>query len=356
MIPESVRTLIPPFMHAPAVFAVWVCAFWLVKRVVFFRIRRWVRSRNTSWDGVLRALSFPVNLLIWVSGLMLLANLLPLPEKMEHFTQTALQGALIFSLVVLLDRLAQALVDQNAYKKFFGRVSPGLVKGISRGFILGLGLLIFLDLLGISITPILASLGIGSLAVALALQDTLSNFFAGLYVAVDKPVQAGDFVRLETGDEGYVTDVGWRSTKLRTRAENTVIIPNSKLIGSVITNYHLPTREVMTTLKMGVQYGTDLERVERVVLDVARDVLKTTQGGAPEFEPAVRFQEFGDSSVNFTVAMHSKEISDSPQVIHDFIKKIHARFQKEGIVIPYPVRTLDLSKEAASELQTLFKK
>jgi small-conductance mechanosensitive channel len=328
--------------YAPAVFFLWLVLLWLAKRYVFFRLKRWAASTRTSWDDVLiEAVSFPVDFLIFASGLVLLLKLLPLPEKADLISAKLFQGSVIFSIVLFMDRLTRALLDNHVSQPIFSKVSHGFTKGVVRVFIIGIGVLIFLDLLGVSITPILASLGIGSFAVALALQDTLSNFFAGIYVAVDKPVQAGDFIRLENGEEGYVVEVGWRSTRIRTLPNNVVIIPNAKLMGSILTNYYLPDKEIEVSLDVGVDYRSDLTRVEQVVCDVAREVLKKVPGAVSSFEPAVRFHAFADSSVNFKVVMRAKEFSDSYLIKHEFIKALHARFKKEGIVIPYPVRTVE---------------
>lgn len=354
---QELKALVPPFLFAPILFVLWLFSFWLLKRFIFFRLKLWARHTKTQWDDIMiDALSFPLNVLIFASGLVVLENLMPFPPKADHAATMILQGCVIFSIVMFIDRLAVVLIQQYASKSFFNQISPGLAKGIVRGFVVVLGALIFLDLIGISVTPILASLGIGSLAVALALQDTLSNFFAGVYVAVDKPVQEGDFVKLENGDEGYVIDVGWRSTRLKTRSENVVVIPNSKLIGSTITNYYLPTKEMNATVSIGVHYSSDLEKVERVSLEIARELIKTFPGAVSDFEPVVRYSAFADSSINFVVVMRVKEVSEAGVLQHEYIKKAHERFKKEGIEIPYPMRTLELSAGTTAEIKNFLKK
>jgi small-conductance mechanosensitive channel len=252
----------------------------------------------------------------------------------------AIQALLILLGALVLDRMIQRYLHRKSASAIFGTLSHGLVRGIARGFVYAIAALILLDLFGISITPILASLGIGSLAVALALQDTLGNFFAGIYVAIDKPVVEGDFVKLETGQEGYVTDVGWRSTRIRMLSNNSVIVPNSKLMGSVITNYYMPTKLMGMTIDLGVSYDSDLRKVERVTVDVIREIMRTVPGGVPETEPFIRFHTFAESSVNFSAVMQVKEFTDNYLIKHEFIKALHERYRKEGIVIPYPTRTV----------------
>jgi small-conductance mechanosensitive channel len=341
---DVVKSYIPPAFYAPVAALTTVLVLWVTKRFLFYRLRKLTQHTKTEWDDIIiEALSFPANFLILASGFYVLLGLMPLSGKVDRFATMALQGCVIIAVVIFLDRLIKVLLERASGKSVFRSVSHGLTKGIARAFVIGIGLLIFLDFIGISITPILASLGIGSLAVALALQDTLSNFFAGLYVAVDRPVQEGDFVRLETGDEGYVIDVGWRNTRIRTPLNNVVIIPNSKLIGSVITNYHLPDKEMTVLVQMGVHYDSDLPKVERVTLEVAKAVQKRADWGATSsFEPMVRFHTFAESSINFAVVLRANEFSDQGLIKHEFVKALHDRYRKEGIVIPYPTRTVQL--------------
>lgn len=163
----------------------------------------------------------------------------------------------------------------------FVATSRGIIKGFNRGILLGIGAMIFLDVIGVSITPLLASLGVGSLAVALALQDTLSNFFSGIYTMVDKPVRVGDFIKLETGEEGYVTDVGWRNTRIRMLPNDTVVIPNGKLVGDGLPITYLPEPALAVLVQVGVHYDSDLKHVERVTCEVAKKIMQTVPGGVP---------------------------------------------------------------------------
>ena len=246
------------------------------------------------------------------------------------------KGLLILTIVLFADNFIRNSLKRGFWRgKAAGLLSSGVIQGLLRGFVVGLGVLIFLQSIGISITPILASLGIGSLAVALALQETLSNFFAGIYISIDKPVQVGDFVRLETGDEGCVSDVGWRSTRIRTGANNTVIIPNSKLIGSVLTNYNLPTREIAVPVEITVAYESDLARVEKAAIETAALLTKEVLGIAKGSEPAFHFHSFGEMGVRATVVLRAREFSEAGPIKHAFLKALHERFKKENIVIPY---------------------
>jgi small-conductance mechanosensitive channel len=197
---------------------------------------------------------------------------------------------------------------------------------------------------------VLTALGVGGLAVGLALQDTLANFFAGIHILTSGQVRPGDFVRLESGEEGYVVDVTWRYTTIRQLANNVTIVPNSKLASAITTNYYRPDLELAVLVPVGVSYASDLAHVENVTVDVARNVMREVPGGVAGFEPFIRYGAFGDSSITFTVIMRATEVVSQYLLRHEFIKRLHERYRREGIVIPFPMRTLELTPEAAHQL------
>ncbi len=325
-----------------------------LKRLLFSKIRKIAEKTPFQWDtALIDAARFPLSLLIFGSGVYILQLLLPLDRKFEQAALIVFQGSVVISAILFLDQLIKELGRLYATRSELSFVSQGILHGLVRGSIVGLGLLIFLDMIGISITPVLASLGIGSLAVGLALQDTLSNFFAGIYITLDKPVRVGDFVKLESGEEGYVFEIGWRATRIQMLPDNVLIVPNQKLISSIVTNYYLPTQEGAVVVPIGVHYDSDLKKVEQVTLEVARHIMKTVKGGVPEFEPVVRFHTFGESSINLNVVLRAKEFRDQNLIKHEFVKTLHERYKKEGIVIPYPIRTLDIPAAVSEALKNL---
>jgi small-conductance mechanosensitive channel len=215
-----------------------------------------------------------------------------------------------------------------------------ILENLSRIIIFSIGGLIILNSFGISITPILTTLGIGGLAVALALQDTLSNFFAGLSTIATNKIKTGDYVRLEGGEEGYVQDISWRYTTIRMLQGNQIIVPNNKLSSANIINYYLPDLDMAVLVNLGVSYDSDLQNVEKVTVEVGQEVMKEVQGGVPDFEPFIRYNQFADFSINFTVILRCKEFVDQYLVIHEFVKRLHKRYKEEEIEIPFPVRTI----------------
>lgn len=224
----------------------------------------------------------------------------------------------------------------------------GFARKVVNFVLLLIGLLYVLRAVGVDISPLLTSSAIGGLAVALALQDTLSNLFAGFSLAIDRPVRVGDFIELESGEEGFIEDIGWRNTKVRLWANNLVVIPNSKLSQSVITNYYLPQQEMSVYVPCGVSYDSDLQRVEAVVVEVAKEVLQRIEGADANWEPIVRWKEFGDFAITFVTVLRVKQFAAQYALQSEFIKALHKRFKEEGIDIPFPIRTV-IMKDAKRE-------
>jgi small-conductance mechanosensitive channel len=216
----------------------------------------------------------------------------------------------------------------------------GLTNSLVTMLVVGLGLLVILNGLGVSVTPILTALGVGGLAVALALQEPLSNLFAGIFITLSGQLRVGDYVKLQGDLEGYIADFGWRSTRVRQLANNLIVVPNAKLSQALVINYHLPGQDLAVLVECGVDYGSDLEKVERVTIEVGKEVMREVQGGVPDFEPFIRFHTFGESSINFTTILRGQEYVDQYLVKHEFVKRLQRRFKKEGITIPFPIRTL----------------
>jgi small-conductance mechanosensitive channel len=219
----------------------------------------------------------------------------------------------------------------------------GLVRAAVRGTILLIGMLVTLDALGVQITPLLTALGVGGLAVALALQDTLSNLFAGVHLLADKPIRVGDYVKIAETIEGYVVDVGWRSTRVRMLQNNVVIVPNKRVAESIIINYDMPERRMALLLPVSVSYACDPDQIERVLIDEAQKAAGEVAGLLPESAPIARLiPGFGAYSLDFTLVCQVASFVDQYAVQHELRKRILRRFRAEGIDIPYPIRTIEV--------------
>ncbi len=338
----------------PLVYFVWVTFLLFFKVICFKAIKNVAQKTKTQLDDVfVKAADFPVTLLVFTSGGVLIEKMLPVATdaQLTNYFVIGFKATTIIAIVLFVDKFLNGLIHGYSSKVDIFRSSGGVARGLVRVIVIGLGFLILLDSFGVSITPIIASLGIGSLAVALALQPTLENFFSGVQIVIDRPFRVGHFIKLESGEEGCIHKVGWRSTWIRMLANDIVVIPNSALVNSKIINYYYPSKELAVRVQVGVHYDSDLEHVELITNEVSREVLKEVEGGCDNFDPFIRYHTFDDSSINFTVMLRAKEFVDSYLLKHEFIKKLHARYNKEGITIPYPIRAINYSqeKEGSSE-------
>lgn len=305
-----------------------------------------VAARRTGWewdDILLRSLRRAPTLLFTAAGAYAATRLLPLQPSVEGPLAAAIGVLIIFAFTLIAARAASEGIQRYAMRSGTFLPASSLVTNIAKLIVLLLGLLVILANLGVRIGPVLGALGIGSLAVGLALQPTLANFFAGFQILATRQIRDGDYVRLETGEEGYVVDIRWRNTTIKALWEDhEVIVPNSKLSDSIVLNYSLPTRPMWVRVPVGVSYKSDLEQVERVSLEVAEEVWREFTSAREGDEPILRFDAFGDSAVTFQMRILIEEFSTQFRVRHEFIKRLHRRYAEEGITIPWPIRTLDI--------------
>lgn len=246
--------------------------------------------------------------------------------------------------------ITKAEMDGGQLADATGRAT--LYRKVTNFAILVLGGLYILRALDIDISPLLAGGAIGGLAIGLALQDTLSNTFAGFYLTADRPFRVGDFIKLESGEEGFVDEIGWRNTKVKLFSNNLIIIPNSKLSQSTILNYFMPEQEMSVYINCGVSYDSDLEHVERVAVEVGKEVQNRVEGCNPDWEPLVRWQEFSSSSITFLVILRVYDFTTNYLLKSEYIKALHKRFREENIEIPFPIRTVILKNGSESNVDS----
>ncbi len=326
---------------------IWFALSFLISHLFDHYVRRWAGKAKTRFDKILiDALHGPLLFFLLLIGARVILNGVAISGKMARFADVMTSLATAFVVVLAAVKFYGGVLTEYGQRYEPIRPSLGILNLLGKALIVLIGLLVTLDSLNISITPLLTTLGIGGLAVALAFKDTLANFFAGLYVLADRPIRVGDFVKIEGGPEGYVESIGWRSTRIRTLANNIAILPNSKVSESMITNYFLPERRLSLLLPVSVSYRSDPHEVEDILLEEAVGACQDVEGLLSEPPPSVRFiPGFGESSLNFTLICHVREFVDQYFVQHELRHRIFARFQKEGIEIPYPQRTVHLRRE-----------
>jgi small-conductance mechanosensitive channel len=256
---------------------------------------------------------------------------LPLRSAYANDLDHALLAVIIVVVSLGSAKVAGAAVRAGATSHAGTSGSATIFVSITRVIVWTMGGLVLLNSLGVAITPLLTALGVGGLAVALALQDTLTNLFAGVHILASRKVQPGDFIQLDNGMQGYVEDTNWRSTIIRQLPNNILVVPNATVASAIVTNYHLPEHEISVPVPVNVSYDSDLEHVELVTIEVGQEVMLEVKGGVPEHEPVVRYNALGGSGITFNVILRAADISAQPLIIHEFIKRLHARYRKEGI-------------------------
>ncbi|MBU1027233.1 MAG: mechanosensitive ion channel family protein [Candidatus Margulisbacteria bacterium] len=334
------------YLIAIGAYVIWLCFAWVIIRTFDHIIRRLVRKTPNKIDDIILAEAhFPFWLISIIVGFYVVSITVGMPKAVQPFVSRFTELSVVFLVIYFFIRIIINII------RLAGEVNQGLrslvptFSRIANIFIFGAATMMVMDIFGISVTPILASLGIAGIAIGLAMQDTLSNFFAGIYILINQPVRNGDYIELENGLKGYIFHVGWRETRIKTLLNNYVVVPNSKLSQSIITNYNLPQSEMSCLVKVGVSYDSDLEEVEKVTLQVAKEVMKKVEGGVTSVLPLMRYHTFNDFSIDFTVVLTVSKFVDKYTIISEFIKALHKRYNKEGIVIPFPIRTIQMEKK-----------
>ena len=336
---------------AAAVIALSIVLGLLARRALLPSLARLAAKTPRGIDDVLLdSLKRPIPLWFLLGGLFVATRSIGERAPWTPALETVLVVVLIASVTLWAANLVARLLNLEGASEPGGKppAATGVVRNVARIAVLIVGGLALMSTLGISVTPVLTTVGLGGLAVALGLQQTLSNLFAGVQIVLEGNIRAGDWVKLESREQGRVEDIHWRTTRVKTLFNNFVVIPNSRLAGSVATNYHLPATSFIILIDVGVHPASDLDHVERVTCNVARSIMTTVPGGVPDFEPFVRFTAFGESSIDLHVILKVRDYTDQFLVKHEFIKALTRGFATEGIVMPYPTRVISMQGERAA--------
>lgn len=315
----------------------------VVEKFLSDKLRKFINAKQIpSVDIILQSLHRTTLLWFGIAGFYgaILISGSGITGDVKAFLEKILTILFLYSATLVLARLAAGFVNLLISRKV--GVPTSLISNLAKIAVLILGTLILLQTVGIQVTPIVTTLGVGGLAVGLALQDTLANLFAGFYLIISRQVRTGDYLKLDGGYEGYVTDINWRNTSIKEFSNNVIIVPNSRLSSAIFTNYHLPVKEITLTLDIGVDYNSDLEHVEQVTVEVAKEVMAEIAPELIDIEPNIRFHTFNDFSIDFRLYMRVNEYFDQRIAKHLLIKKLHKRYQEENIQIPFPIRDIYL--------------
>lgn len=312
-------------------------ALGIAARVILIPLLQRLASKTTMrYDDVLvDSIKGPIVLWCVLIGVRVALRLLDIERETEALlTRIALIIA-ILSVTWAAGRFAAGMTREFAAKGALPGVS--LLANIALFVIMIIGVLIALQTLGIAITPVITALGVGGLAVGLALQDTLANLFAGIRLLAGGRIRRGDFIRLESGQDGWIEDIAWSVTTIRGGLNDMVIVPNARLAQGITTNYALPDTTHMLAIGLRVAQDSDLEKIERILIEVGSQAQQASREGVGEHTPVVRFQEFSDVGIRCQVVLKARSYPERGALQHEFLKLLQKRFQQEGVVVPQAV-------------------
>ncbi|HUQ90103.1 MAG TPA: mechanosensitive ion channel family protein [Bryobacteraceae bacterium] len=334
----------PALLQAPAHLMNWAQSAILLLAtlasclVVRHLLIRWLKKNAASKDSariLLQALRFPT--LLWCIVAAISAGL-ETAQVTGAAAKWARAGSVVFlvlSICVVISSLVVRLAVVASHKRGFAFGVSGVFRALIHIIILLIGGTVLLRYFKMDVAPLLTALGVGGLAVALALRDTLANFFAGLHILVEAPVSVGDFIRLSSGEEGTVTDIGWRTTRVLTGSNNIIVIPNEKITSSILTNYALPDRRVVTEVVILAGLEADVKQVMAIALEEAARV----DGVLPQFAPLVLFEPgVTPTHLQMKLIVHVPNRLQQGMVQSDIRLRLHNRFRSEGIPLPAPER------------------
>ena len=332
---------------------------WLVAKWLHRFVHIATRATETDLDDeIVHEVRMPVVAMVVVQSAYIALRSLSYLDDHTGTLRRLWAAATLLVAVILIWRVASATfawygTRAAAGESLLGGKALPILRRIANVTIVLVGGVIVLDQLGIAISPLLAGLGIGGLAVALAAQPILANIFAGSYVLSDGSIRVGDFIELDGGPTGWVDDIGWRATRIQTFDNNMVVVPNSTLADATVTNFDTGEPPVGAPVLCGVAYEEDLEAVEAIVIEVLASIVRDLPEADPGYAPLLRFQAFGESNVDFLIKLRATNRRDVGLVQHEMIKRVHTRLAAEGITINYPARRLFLEERDTGGLERL---
>lgn len=341
---------ISPYFKAALSFVIFFLGAKFVYLVLTHLVERLTKKTATQLDDIILArIKTPVFYFILLAGIATALNFLPLPALVKSISSKVLASVVIgiscYLVAFFLNLYIKTWFTQR--KAVTGKVKGQELIIISRkilNFVVFILLLIFiLDVWGIKVTALVASLGIAGFIIGFALQDIFANVFGGVALIADKSFKIGDFIKLETGEIGEVIDIGLRSTRIKSFDEgNEIIIPNNSLVTTKITNYGRPAINLKMTIKIGIAYGSDIKKAKQVFLAC----VKRIEGILGDPPPRVYFVEMADFSLNFRIVFWVRNFKDRFDVQDKIISAAYEELQAQGIKIPFPTRTIHIEKES----------
>ncbi len=326
------------YLQAIIIFAMSLVLILLSRFILLMLINRMLKDKQHVVRFIHGRLAPPIYAILLVSGINIAVRNLSLVQRYVYELDGVTFVLLALFCALFVSRLLNVAMGNYLKSSKGVEHTPQLLNRLLSGIIYAIAFLMILNYFQIDITPMITALGLATLAIGLALQSTLANFFAGVHLLSDRPISVGDYIELDESTGGTIVDIGWRSTRIKTLADNLLIIPNAKLADSNIINYSEPKRDLSIFIPCGVAYESDLDVVQDVTLEVARKIQQTTDGAMKDFDPIVRFRGFADSNITMLIILRVSDPMKRFFVRTEFIKALKRRYDTEGIEISWPIR------------------
>lgn len=342
---ESLKISTSPYINV----ILSILAFIIIAKVIDLFIdkvlRRFVKfTKSDVDDRIIDIIHRPIYFTIIIIGCIFAVTYMEPPQKAIFYANGTLYTFVAILWTFTIVKLANALIEHFIYKVAEARGLREIVHLVENVFKIAMVVVLFIVILSIwqiNITPLLASAGIAGIAIAIAAKDTLANFFGGISIFIDRPYKIGDYIVLDNKERGEVVAIGVRSTRIKTRDDILITVPNSIIANSKIINESAPIPKFRVRIPVGVSYGSDIDLVEKTLLETAANNANIQT----EPSPRVRFREFGDSALLFELLCWAQEPALRGRTIHELNSAIYKRFNATGITIPFPQRDVHLYKK-----------
>lgn len=319
------------WVHSAVLFGCSLLVFVFIRHALFRGLDKY-ESKRASHSTILRtALRLPTMLWCIAGSISITLEYASIPGSGAKWASSAIVVVLVVSMCAVTSSLLVRLVSNAALDRGLSFGLSGVARALVHVFTLLIGATFVLRYFNLNITPLLTALGVGGLALALALRDTLANFFAGIHIILEAPISMGDFIRLSSGEEGTVTDIGWRTTRVLTGNNNIIVIPNEKITSSILTNYNLPSQKVVFDLTILLAHDANVSRASEIAIEEALNEEKVIKSFQPliVFDPGVT-----PTHLQFKLVMQGAQRLDQGLIQSNIRLRLLERYRKEGIDLP----------------------
>jgi len=340
---ETLKISASPYINAILFVVILIVFAKFIDILVDKVFRKFARFTKSDVDDlIIDAIHRPIYLTIILIGCTLVIAYLEASPEIIFYVNNTLYSIIAIIWTITTIKIGNIIIGNVLYKAsdvtgLRKDIIP-LIENVFKIGLIGGTLMIVLSIWKINVTPLLASAGIVGVAIAIAAKDTLSNFFGGISIFMDRPYKIGDYIIIEGGERGEVAAIGVRSTRIMTRDDVLITIPNSVIANSKIINESAPIPNFRVRIAISVAYGSDIDLVEKILLEIA----SANENILPEPDPRVRFREFGDSALNFELLCWVRKPALRGRVVHELNSAIYKKFGDFGITIPLPQRDLHI--------------